>query len=48
MIGALDPHTEKITNIGEVLVKIPIDPFLSRAIVEAIIYQQVIETKQGQ
>ena len=41
IIGALDGKTEKITKIGEVLIKIPIEPFLSRAIVEGIIYERI-------
>ena len=38
MIGALSGKEQTITKIGSILVKIPIDPFLSRAIVEGIIF----------
>ncbi len=37
MLNCLDFQTEKITTIGEFLVKIPIEPFLARAIVEAML-----------
>lgn len=38
LIGALEGTSGKITKIGELLVKIPVDPFLSRAIVEGMIF----------
>lgn len=37
MLKCLDDKTEEITIIGELLVKIPIEPFLARAIVEAML-----------
>jgi len=42
LIGALEGKDETITRIGELLVKIPIDPFLSRAIVEALIFERIL------
>jgi HrpA-like RNA helicase len=36
MIGCLDDK-EKVTTIGRFLVKIPIEPFLSRSIIEALL-----------
>ena len=42
LIGALSGSSQEITKIGELLIKIPIDPFLSRAIVEGIIFEKII------
>ncbi len=42
LIGALSGKDESITKIGTLLVKIPIEPFLSRAIVEGLIYENII------
>jgi ATP-dependent helicase HrpA len=44
IIGALDWKEEKITKIGELLIKIPIEPFLSRAIVEGMIFERILDS----
>lgn len=44
LIGALSNDGDKITNIGQLLVKIPIEPFLSRAIVEGMMFQKCLQT----
>jgi len=41
-IGALDKETEIITKIGRLLVKIPMNPFLSRAIIEGIFFEKIL------
>lgn len=38
LIGALNDNDESVTKIGELLVRIPIEPFLSRAIIESIMF----------
>lgn len=40
MIGCLGPN-EEINQIGRAIVKIPIEPLLSRAIVDALIVQKL-------
>jgi HrpA-like RNA helicase len=42
MIGCLDGK-EYITSIGRFLVKIPIEPFLARSIIEGLLMESVIE-----
>ena len=46
MLGCLDEKTDKITEIGRMLVKIPIEPFLSRAIIEGIFFERVTKEKE--
>lgn len=41
MIGCLDTN-ENITSIGQFLVKIPIEPFLARSIIEGVILEKTI------
>ena len=36
LLNCLNGKTEEITEIGRMLVKIPIEPFLSRAIIEGM------------
>lgn len=44
MIGALEPKFERVTKIGELLIKLPIEPFLSRAIIEAIMFDKALKS----
>ena len=46
MLGCLDEKTDKITEIGRMLVKIPIEPFLSRAIIEGILFERITKDKE--
>ena len=43
LIGALHPQKGTITKIGSLLIKLPIEPFLSRAIIEGIMMQRIFE-----
>lgn len=45
MIGCLD-QKEKITTIGSFLVKIPIEPFLARAIIEGLLMEKTLSMKE--
>ena len=44
MIGCLNDESE-LNSIGRLLVKIPIEPFLSRAIAESLIYESVLKER---
>lgn len=46
LIGALEGKNQTITKIGEILIRIPIDPFLSRAIVEGIIFERILQNQK--
>lgn len=45
LIGCLN-DLDEITPIGKAIVRIPIEPFLSRAIVEGIIIEKLNNTKR--
>lgn len=45
MIGCLDDK-EIITTIGRFLVRIPIEPFLARAIIEGLLMEKVLNMKE--
>lgn len=47
MLKCLDEKTERITTIGDFLVKIPIEPFLARAIIEAMLVERVLKNKKN-
>jgi HrpA-like RNA helicase len=42
LIGAISDK-EQVTKIGELLIKIPIEPFLSRAIVEGMMFAKILQ-----
>jgi len=42
LIGAIDPIKGTITKIGNLLIKLPIEPFLSRAIIEGMMVENLI------
>ena len=44
-LNCLNGKTEKITEIGRMLVKIPIEPFLSRAIIEGMMFEHCLKDK---
>ena len=44
LIGTVREGDESVTRIGELLVKIPIEPFLSRAIVESMFFERVLRS----
>lgn len=46
LIGALEPKSEKVTKIGELLIKLPIEPFLSRAIIEGLMFDVALSNPQ--
>lgn len=47
MLNCLEQKSERITPIGEFLVKLPLEPFLARAIFEAMLMEEVIKTKKN-
>ena len=44
-LNCLNGKTEGITEIGRMLVKIPIEPFLSRAIIEGMMFEHCLKDK---
>lgn len=44
-LNCLNSKTEKITEIGRMLIKIPIEPFLSRAIIEGMMFEHSLKEK---
>ena len=44
LIGALHPQRGTITKIGNLLIKLPIEPFLSRAIIEGIMAERLFKS----
>ena len=45
MIGALD-NKEHISQIGELLIVIPVEPMLSRSILEAMLVENVLKNSK--
>ena len=45
LTGGLEYESEKISNIGQLLIKIPIEPFLARAIAEAMMFERVLQRR---
>lgn len=46
LIGTLSGLSQEVTKIGHLLVKIPIEPFLSRAIIESMMFEVVLQDKK--
>jgi HrpA-like RNA helicase len=43
IIGTLSGMARDVTKIGQLLVKIPIEPFLSRAIIESMMFEMMLK-----